>query len=521
MSLELVGEPIRINRTISEDSTQTIVENDIIVPDTKPDIAQILLLDGEAWVSGAEAAPDRVLVSGSVRYKILYIPDDPEQSVKSITSVSSFQYAMEMPDTRQGMQCRVKCDIEHLEYEILNSRKINVKAIVSLSAKVTEEVGQYVTRDLTGSDGIQVLRNRAAANTYLGDQRTDCRISETLDIPVGKPAILEILRNDVRITGREYRAGDDKVAVRGNLNISTLYIADNESRSIQFMEHEIPFTRMLDMPGIDENCSTSIDITIGETNFSAEEDGDGELRRMNCDVALDIYAHCYGRKEIELVEDAYSPYSKVSLEREELLLDELVSENVSQLTLRENIEVDEIAPDISELFNILGKLSLSAGEITDDRVVVEGVAVCNVLYLASDEGQPVYCAEREIPFRHAIEVKGAREGMDLDVEMDIDHFSYSIVNSREVEVRLAVGIKTRVARKVSVPVIVKAQEEPFDEKRAAQQPSIILYFTQPGDTLWKIAKRYYTTIDDILENNDLSETEQIAPGSRIIITRKL
>ena len=72
-----------------------------------------------------------------------------------------------------------------------------------------------------------------------------------------------------------------------------------------------------------------------------------------------------------------------------------------------------------------------------------------------------------------------------------------------------------------MPVIVKAQEEPFDEKRAAQQPSIILYFTQPGDTLWKIAKRYYTTIDDILENNDLSETEQIAPGSRIIITRKL
>ena len=102
MSLELVGEPIRINRKIGEDSTQTIVENDIIVPDTKPDIASILLLDGDAWVGGAEAVTDRVLVNGSVKYKILYISEDPEQPVKSITSISSFQYAMDIPAPRRA-----------------------------------------------------------------------------------------------------------------------------------------------------------------------------------------------------------------------------------------------------------------------------------------------------------------------------------------------------------------------------------------------------------------------------------
>ena len=278
---------------------------------------------------------------------------------------------------------------------------------------------------------------------------------------------------------------------------------------------------MLDIPGIDETCSSSLDIAIGEAFFEAEEDGDGELRRLNCDVMLDVYAQCYGRKEIELVEDAYSPYSRVNIEKEELILDELVSENESQLTLRENIEIDEDAPDIFELFNVLGKLSLSAGEIADDRVVVEGVAVCNVLYLASSEGQPVFCAYREIPFRQAIEVKGARTGMALDVEMDIEHYSYSLVSSREVEVRLVIGLKTKACKQLSVPVIVKAAEQPLDEKRVASRPSITICFAQPGDTLWQIAKRYYTTVDEILKNNDLYDTEQIAPGSQIIITRKL
>ena len=159
MSLELVGEPIRINRKIGEDSTQTIVENDIIVPDTKPDIASILLLDGDAWVGGAEAVTDRVLVNGSVKYKILYISEDPEQPVKSITSII-VPVCDGYTGTAQGMQCRVKCDIEHMEYEILNSRKVNIKAIISLSGKVTEQIEQYITKDITGSEGIQILRKR-------------------------------------------------------------------------------------------------------------------------------------------------------------------------------------------------------------------------------------------------------------------------------------------------------------------------------------------------------------------------
>ena len=178
-----------------------------------------------------------------------------------------------------------------------------------------------------------------------------------------------------------------------------------------------------------------------------------------------------GRKEIELVDDAYSPYSRVNIEREELVLDELVSENESHLTLRENIEIDENAPDIFELFNVLGKLSLSAGEITDDRVIVEGVAVCNVLYLASDEGQPVFCAVREIPFRQAIEVRGAKPDMALDVEMNIEHYSCSIVTAREVEVRLVAGLKARVSRQLSVPVIVNVQEQPRMIKEPCPGPA--------------------------------------------------
>ncbi len=521
MSLELVKEAVRLNQPIGEDTIQTIVENDIIVPDVKPDITRILLLDGDSWIDSAEAASDKVLISGTVRYKILYVSDDSEQPIKSINSASGFQYSMEIPDTRQGMQCRVQCDIEHMEYEVINSRKVNVKAILNLSGKTTDQIERQITQDFDGLEDIQVLRNSISVNSYIGNSEISCSVDESLEIPAGKPTMLEILRNDAKITAKDFKVADDKIVAVGELYISTLYIADDEVRGIQFMEHEIPFTQSIDLPGVDEDSYCDISYDLGEVVCLAQEDSDGELRRVKCEAMVKLYAECFEKKEVELVEDAYSPYFRVSIEKEDLELQELVSENEGQITVKEAIEIDVDAPDISELFNVLGKLSLSGGEITDDRVTVEGVVVSNILYLTDNEEEPVFCASHEIPFRHSMEAKGVKDGMGLAVEMDIEHSGYNIVSTKEVEVRFVIALKTRVDRQVTVPVVVKALEQPQDENRLTLQPSVTIYFTRQGDTLWKVAKKYSTTVEELIMNNDLEDISVLKGGEQLIIPRKL
>lgn len=136
MSFELVRESIRVNQVIGEDLTQTVIENDIIVPDVKPDVSHILLLDGDIFSYNTEVSQDKVAVNGTIQYKILYVSDDEERSVKSINTSSNFYCALDIPNTRSGMGSRVKCEIEHIDYEILNGRKINVKSIVKAAGKV-------------------------------------------------------------------------------------------------------------------------------------------------------------------------------------------------------------------------------------------------------------------------------------------------------------------------------------------------------------------------------------------------
>ena len=46
------------------------------------------------------------------------------------------------------------------------------------------------------------------------------------------------------------------------------------------------------------------------------------------------------------------------------------------------------------------------------------------------------------------------------------------------------------------------------------------YIVQPGDSLWKIAKKFHTTVDNIKETNGLTEDE-IRPGDKLVLIKEI
>ena len=520
MSLELIKDSIRVNQVIGEDSSQTVIENDIIVPDVKPDIGRVLIMDGDVFVNSADTMQDKILVNGTLAYKILYVSDDESQSVKSINTNAGFSYALEVPSARQGMKSKVKCEVEHIDYNVLNGRKVNVKAILKMSGRVMDEIAKDVVNDLSGIDNIQTLKERAEVNCFIGGSEVNHVVNERLEVPAGKPTIKEILRNDVKIVGKDYKITDDKIIAKAEVNISTLYIADDEDRSIQFMEHEIPFTQFIDLADVNDNCSCEVDFRIVSSEFTAEEDSDGELRIINGEMNIDIAASGYEKRSIKVVEDAYSPLMRMNLEKEAFRIKEVVAENKSQIVLKDTIVVEDGDPEISEVFNVICKPALSEVRVMDDKIFLEGVVNNNVLYVANNLEQPIHCCQQEVPFRQNIDIKEITSEMDCDVDIDIEHCNYSMVSANEVEVRLVINVASRVSKETVLPLIVKVSELPSEDRSAASQPSLTIYFSQPGDTLWKVAKKYYTTMDDIKRINGLTDAESFNPGQKLIIPRR-
>lgn len=520
MSLELIKEAFRVNNLLGEDTIQTVVENDIIVPDTKPDIARVLLLDGDVFITGCDTGTDRVVTSGSIVCKILYISDDEARSIKSIVSNIPFSYNLDIPGVRAGIRCRARSLLEHIDYNLLNGRKINIKGIVSLNCKAYEDTEREYCSGVAGLEEVQVLKDNVVLNSFLGSNKVNYVIKEDLELPASKPTISEVLRNDVKITGKDFKIAEGKVIVKGDIAISTLYIADDEARSLQYLENEVAFTQFVELDGVEEETLVEVDYDLVDYKIDAAEDSDGEFRCIRAEVNLNIYAEGNSQKAIEVLADAYSPKTRLSLERNSIELDELYSENRSQIIIRDIVNLSECTPEVSEIFNVLSRYNTSDVRIEDDRVVVEGSVQNNLLYLANNAEQPVFCCKKDIPFKHDIEVKGIDREMKPNVSLEMEHSNYSMISSDQVEIRVVIGVNAKVETKKQIPVISKANEGMLDEKKLLAMPSIVIYITQPGDSLWEIAKKYGTTVDNLMKTNNLSERDILMVGQQILVMRK-
>lgn len=518
MSLELIKEAVRFKKVVGEDSTQVIFENDIIVPDVKPDVLRILLLDGEAYVKDFEARHGGIFIEGAINFKIIYLPDEEGQTVKSINTSAPFHHIIELPETRQGMDCKVKCRVEHMECDLVNSRKINVKTILGVSGKVTKIVEEGISCDVDkADDSVQLLKKRIGINSFSGGAETTAEVKDIMEVPAGKPSIDEILRMDVKVTEKDYKLIDDKVTVEGELSILTLYIGDDENRSLQVMEHALPFSQTIDLPGVNENSSCRIDIRIVETSFEATEDSDGELRMLDGSVAMAITAEAYGSKEYEIIEDAYSTGARLSLEVEPVLVEECFDERKTQVIIKDTIALDENSPDISEIFNVLGRPSIVGYRINEGKIDIDGVLGSNVLYLANSPENPVSCQEKEICFSHAIEKPGIMPGMSCEFDAAVDSCNYSLISSKEVEIRYVLSIASKVYCTTPIQILQKINEQPIEMRDDEDRPNIILYFVQKGDTLWNIAKKYRTTMEKIKKANELESDSMPNVGEHLLI----
>ena len=58
-----------------------------------------------------------------------------------------------------------------------------------------------------------------------------------------------------------------------------------------------------------------------------------------------------------------------------------------------------------------------------------------------------------------------------------------------------------------------------DNEAIKNMAGITGYITRENDTLWNIAKKYHTTVSDILETNGLA-SDRVQPKTKLLIVKK-
>ena len=135
------------------------------------------------------------------------------------------------------------------------------------------------------------------------------------------------------------------------------------------------------------------------------------------------------------------------------------------------------------------------------------------------DGGSIASTTFDIPFSYEIEVDGMRDAITYSIVPFFDQIAAMQMNDNQVEIKAEVSLEVLAFSNETARAVLDMKVEPIDVERKKQMPGLVGYIVKQGDTLWSIAKDYYTTVEQMKEINEL-EQDVIHPGDRLVIMKQ-
>ncbi len=511
MDVKLLRESIETGRAVEERTSEITVEGDTIVPDTMPDIQKILQIDGRARVTACTRQGDKLLCEGVAAFCILYIPEQEESAapVESIETTLPFKDVCAASFGEDG-HFVAQADLTRIGSMLLNSRKLSVKAEVSLTVREWTDGTCSITTGVTGEAEPEVKTRLIHAKRTAAEGLSPITVTDTLEKPSEKPPLSKILKMDAAVLGQEVKMITNKAILKGAVRLSTLYLSDTVPADISFMEHDVPFTEILDMPGAAEGMDCTMDCMVD----SIYHEADAESGKIGVEIILRAHATATEIVTPEILEDCYLPGYDTTLTRTPCLIERAFDTICDGLAARKLFNLPSECPSPKEVYNVVGKPVVKSAEMVGGKAEVEGYVETYVLYLTEDADTPLFCYQDTIPFSYAVAANAPADAR-ITCRVSLLGCGFTLPASGGVDVRANLEICLAFSATETVENIdsITIETENSDIKR----PSLVIAFVNEGETLWNIAKKYKTTTARIADANHLEETDVVRAGTRLLI----
>lgn len=505
--MELLKENLQVTETKACKKALTACDTDLIVPDVKPDIIKILQVDGAAFITSKEITDNVCKINGKVKYTVFYLPDNSENALEAIHAEQDFSYKIDIGTTPCMLD--VICDVDRIDFTLLNSRKLAIKTTISIFYSVMENKTLSIAYGIDYDCAETIFEPVTAENLQVMEE-CPFVVREHLDLPSGCPDISQILKLDVKVVNPEVKAITGKAVLKGDLQVSALYL--DCDGAVNTISGEIPFTEVAEVFDLEEDCPCRADYRIGDFTFEAGFDNAGEATAVNFDVSVTAVISAYAHSEMQALTDCFCPSTKSNMIYEHIDFENVLSTITDRRTVKEIIAPPENAPEISSVYNLFAKPLIQSAAPRNGMVCIEGTLEVYVSCITSAPQMPIYTFKHDIPLHLELEDALARDGYNCIADIFVPSISFNLNMANEIELRSSLSVSAKLTAKKSIDVVSECQLS-----EAETDSGIVIYFVQAGDSLWSIAKHYSVAICDLTEINGIDEKDTLDIGKKLII----
>lgn len=480
-------------------------EEDFIVPDIKPDILNTIRTNGTVCIYKKEVMDGKVKIEGSINIYIMYLADDETSSIRSLNTTLSFSQIIDFERVKEGMLLEDKIALKSIEAKVINGRKVNVRAMLDLDLKIVSNEEIEFVKEIEDIKDTQTLDRNIILNSLLGSGFTKVYAKDTIVID-SSDNLAEIMKVDFTIINKETKISYNKVLVKADACVKMVYLT--EDNRICTTSNLIPVMGFIDMPDVtDENIC---DIQYEIKNLLVKPNNIEE-HSIYVEAELEINARVYQSKEMNIIEDLYSPSANLVYKQKQIQAiaqKEMVRDICS---IREKQFISEIGN--RKIYDVDINSRIVNQTILKDRILYEGELELNFLFEAEGSAR-VGTKNMTIPFTFNMDCMGAIPTSKIETNIEITLQDFTIMPDESIDIKIDLEFLVNLSNSQNMQVI---EEVNVDETRQNERYSLIIYFVKPGDTLWKIAKKFRSTISNIVKINGIEDENKINVGQQLFI----
>lgn len=503
MEINTTKETLNVNKVICEKKEIINIQGDMIVPDSKPDILNTIMTSGNVCIYKKEIMDGKIRLDGNILTYIMYLADENQDNIRGLNTGLDFSETINVPELEMGMNVDVQPTIKFIECRVLNGRKIALKVTLELMIKVySKESVEIITH--INDENIQVLSQNMKVNSLHGEGSTKAFVKENILIP-STDNLAEILSAQISLVDKDIKISYNKVLAKSEVEIKMAYLT--EDGRICKIQTRLPLVGFIDMPNIQEEniCETSYMIKNIMIKPNAIEE-----HSVYIEIEVEILCIVYEEKEIRTIQDMYCPGQKMEFNK--TMVNTITNKQCKRniCNIREKVSIPELETGtivdvgINPIINKENRLS--------GKNMYEGEVELNFIF-TDNSAVGINTKKISIPFEQTVD--GICENCRLDTNIEVNSQEF-LNQAGVVSSNIDLNFTTDSYRTTAIPVINDITTTPQED---LEDYSVIIYVVRAGDTLWKIAKRFGSTVDDIVRVNGIERPDKINVGEKIYIPK--
>lgn len=276
---------------------------------------------------------------------------------------------------------------------------------------------------------MELVKKKIHMDRIANKAGTQMVLEEDVNISDNRPDAAQLIAVRGEVVMDEIRVNDDRVGLKGRLQVQMLYLTDEEGMCAS-MESAIPFDEKINMEGVHNGDTVLTSWKIEDLNV-----GMINSRKLSVQAMLSFDVEQEEKTEQEAAVDIYHE-EPVEYRKQQFPMLQMSVNKKDIFRIKEEMELPSNLPNAFRLIWRSITLNNIEFKALDEKIAIQGEMKAFFLYEGESDNDRTLWHESTVPFSGMIECHGCRENMLTDIRYTTSQCNVEIKQDFDGEERV-------------------------------------------------------------------------------------